>query len=68
MAEDYIKDPVVEFDCDGQNPYETLGLAKKVPADQEELKKAYRKMSLMYHPDKQSRKTDDEKKKAEATI
>ena len=66
MAEDYIKDPVVEFDCDGQNPYETLGLKKKVPAKSEEIKKAYRKMSLKYHPDKQSRKTDDEKKEAEA--
>ena len=66
MAEDYIKDPVVEFDCDGQNPYETLGLEKYVPAKPEEIKKAYRKMSLKYHPDKQSRKTDDEKKEAEA--
>ena len=65
MAEDYSNDPVVKLECDDQNPYETLGLAEDVPAKPAELKKAYHRMSLKYHPDKQSRKTDDEKKEAE---
>lgn len=43
--------------------YSTLGLKKG--ASEKEIKSAYRKLSLKYHPDKQVGKSDDEKKKAE---
>lgn len=43
--------------------YDILGISKDATAD--DIKKAYRKMSLKYHPDKQAGKTDTEKKAAE---
>lgn len=43
--------------------YEVLGVDKNVSAD--ELKKAYRKMAIKYHPDRQQGKSDEEKKAAE---
>jgi len=43
--------------------YEVLGVAKT--ATQDEIKKAYRKLAIQYHPDKWVNGTDAEKKSAE---
>ena len=43
--------------------YEILGVKKDAAAD--ELKKQYRRLSLLYHPDRQAGKSDAEKKAAE---
>lgn len=46
-----------------KNYYDVLGVAKN--ATQDEIKKAFRKLSLKYHPDRQSGKSEKEKKEAE---
>lgn len=46
-----------------KNYYDVLGVSKDASAD--EIKKAYRKMSLKYHPDRQGGKSESEKKVAE---
>lgn len=46
--------------------YEVLGLKKGASAD--EIKKAYRKLALKWHPDKWSQSSDEEKKTAEANF
>ena len=43
--------------------YKTLGVDKN--ADDSEIKKAYRKLSLKYHPDRHTDDSEEDKKKAE---
>ena len=43
--------------------YKILGVSKD--ASKDEISKAYRKLALKYHPDRQAGKSDQEKKEAE---
>lgn len=42
------------------NPYETLGVDKN--ATQDEIKKAYRKLSMQYHPDRNATESEEKQK------
>jgi DnaJ family protein C protein 7 len=44
--------------------YKILGVARD--ADEKEINKAYKKAALLYHPDKQAGKSDEERSAAEA--
>jgi DnaJ family protein C protein 7 len=44
--------------------YKILGVARD--ADEKEINKAYKKAALLYHPDKQTGKSDEERAAAEA--
>ena len=46
-----------------KNLYDILGVSKD--ATQDEIKKAYRKLSLKYHPDRHATDTPEEQKKYE---
>ena len=46
--------------------YKLLGVSKD--ATKEEISKAYKKLALKYHPDRQVGKTEKEKKNAEETF
>ena len=43
--------------------YDLLGVSKQ--AKQDEIKKAYRKLAVKWHPDKHASKSEEEKKEAE---
>ena len=47
-----------------KNYYDILGINKN--ASQDEIKKAYRKLSKEYHPDRKARASEEEKQEAEA--
>lgn len=47
-----------------KNYYDILGIKKS--ASQDEIKKAYRKLSKEYHPDRKARASEEEKQEAEA--
>ncbi|MCF0179388.1 MAG: DnaJ domain-containing protein, partial [Bacteroidales bacterium] len=46
--------------------YEVLGLKKGASAD--EIKKAYRKLAVKWHPDKWTQASEEEKKTAESNF
>ena len=52
-----------EPNFDSKDFYDILGLPKD--ASEDDIRKAYKKLALKYHPDKQSSKTEEEKKEAE---
>jgi len=48
--------------------YKILGLSNRENSSEGEIKKAYRKAALKWHPDRHSSKPEEEQKKAEASF
>lgn len=53
-----------EPNFDSKDFYEILGLSKE-SASEDDIRRAYKRLALKYHPDKQGQKSEEEKKDAE---
>jgi len=51
-----------EFSRPAKNAYQILQIDNRFPATQEDIKSQYRKLCLKYHPDKNTQKSDSERK------
>lgn len=56
---------VAESSSNNYNPYRTLGLSNNQKSSQEEIRKQYKKLCLLHHPDKNVNKSQKEQQKSE---